>query len=126
MLDQEKMMKRIRIQVQMAPGSVSVASLTAMLLRNPHVRSLQIQKGQASRGYVNFDFTVRGVRTFWQSLRPAFSRARNLSAAAIVVCEGRNGWDDYELIHHRDRSQVDRKWGGPTSHRNLARVPLAG
>jgi len=28
-----------------------------------------------------------------------------LSKTSIVVCEGNNGWDDYLLLHHFDKSE---------------------
>jgi len=94
-------MKRLSIQLQPARSpelnlAEAVAKLSSLA---PDVRATEHQeKGP----YVNVDFKTADLSGLWQSVREVLEALPGLNRAAIVVCEGDRGWDDYLLLHHFD------------------------
>ena len=41
----------------------------------------------------------------WAAIQEQFRADPELAGAAIVVCQGEHGWDDYLLLHHFDPSE---------------------
>ena len=50
--------------------------------------------------YVNVDFRTEDILSLWGSVQKVLKSTNGMAKAAIVVCEGENGWDDYLLLHH--------------------------
>lgn len=71
---------------------------------------LQITEGEDDDPYVHFEFRTRDLSRLWgvlqgqvfwdQAIGPLLARS------AIATCEGNEGWDDYLLLHHYDRSRA--------------------
>jgi hypothetical protein len=58
--------------------------------------------------YANALLATDDLSAVWSSVA-AQLRSLGLERAAIVVCEGEQGWDDYLLLHHHDPAEpVDR------------------
>jgi hypothetical protein len=51
--------------------------------------------------YVTMNFAIEDVSLLWNLVKTQLD-VRNLRSAAIVTCEGSNGWDDYLLLHSFD------------------------
>jgi hypothetical protein len=100
-------MKRLNIQLQPARSpelnlAEAVAKLSSLA---PGVRTTE---GQDQGLYVNVDFKTADLSGLWKSVQRALEAVPGLKRAAIIVCEGERGWDDYLLLHHLDpQEQVD-------------------
>jgi hypothetical protein len=103
-------MKSLHIQVQVQSDSRSIARLLSALLRLPLVRDIKITKGPQSQEYTNIDLRIRSVRLIWAVLSEAIQKDRILSRKTIVAVEGKNGWNDYELLFHWRPEKIDKKW----------------
>jgi len=73
---------------------------------------LEISEGYDDGRFIDYNFRTRDLAFLWDILQsnvmdqPLLGPA--IARAAIVVCEGPHGWDDYLLLHHHDRSvEVD-------------------
>jgi len=103
-------MKIINIQIQQDHRSKAMARLVNDLISLPEIKTIQIHKGPINQKYVNIGIPVRSVRNAWKVLGPKIKSDRVLSRNSVVVCEGKHGWDDYELIYHWDADAIDQKW----------------
>ncbi len=54
--------------------------------------------------YINISFTAADPKLFWATLREQLVRL-GLQGACIVTCTGRDGWNDYLLLHHFEPQQ---------------------
>lgn len=77
-----------------------------------YVSSIDIDKGFDSEQYLNINCRTCDLKTLWNQIRAHFYEHKEfgpaLAKASIVVCEGKNGWDDYLLLFHYDgREKVD-------------------
>lgn len=104
-------MKHLNIQIQ--PERIDAAALARV---RPAVESLageralvagfQTKEGDDEGAYLNFTFLAKDLAALWQRIErdlldaPEFGA--DLAAAAIVICEGEDGWNDYRLLHHFD------------------------
>lgn len=97
-------MKRLNIQIQPArsPG-LDVAATVARLKRL--AVGARVTEGEDEGPYVNVNFKVADLTGLWASVQEELRAMTELSVAAIVVCEGDNGWDDYRLLHHFDPAE---------------------
>src|SRR4051794_27387463 len=101
-------MRTIHIQVQparvkrlnVAPVDMSLRRLAA---RRALVRRVRFEEGNDRGRYMNFNYTTAKPARLWRALRAGPFRSALLRSAAMVLCEGENGWDDYLLLHHWDR-----------------------
>ena len=59
--------------------------------------------------HFNIMFKTEQPRAFWDVLSMALFKCGTHGAAlrnaAIIMCEGTRGWDDYRLLHHYDPAQ---------------------
>ncbi len=59
--------------------------------------------------YINLMFETSEPQKTWNLLQNRLLRDEDmglvLSQASIVVCEGKDGWNDYLLLHHFDPSE---------------------
>ena len=103
-------MKSLHIQVQAQSDSRSIIRLLSALLSMPLVRDVKITKGPRTQECTNIDIRIRSVRPTWAVLREVIRKNRTLSRKTIVAGEGKNGWNDYELLFHWRPEQIDKKW----------------
>src|SRR4051794_5115256 len=68
--------------------------------------SARLTEGEDDGRYINIDFSPADAMALWREIRGQLAAEPELARAAIVVCEGRNGWDDYLLLHHYDRTLI--------------------
>jgi hypothetical protein len=68
--------------------------------------SARVTNGMDNVRYINIDFTPVDAMVLWREIRGRLSAEPALARAVIVACEGRNGWDDYLLLHHYDRTLI--------------------
>jgi hypothetical protein len=97
-------MKVVSIQLQPArsPGldaSAAVAWLRAL------ASGAWIDEGEDAGAYVNISFKCAEPTELWAAIRNQIRADPALAAAAIVVCQGKDGWDDYLLLHHFDPAE---------------------
>jgi len=97
----------INLQPQRSPGfdPKSVRDLVEGLKSNSDlIKSLSVTAGDDNGPYTNVYVETRDVAALWELMREElFSHpvaGPHLKRAAIVVCEGNAGWDDYLLLHH--------------------------
>jgi hypothetical protein len=99
--------KRLHIQLQPArsPG-LDVAEAVAGLVRLDAL--VQVTEGEDDGRYVNIDFKATDLSGLWALVWAELQSVSGLAEAAIVVCEGEYGWDDYLLLHHfNPKEQLD-------------------
>jgi hypothetical protein len=98
------------IQIHQDPCSKRVARFINALISLPEIRTLRIRKGPKHQKYLDIAIPAKSVQKTWKALRPNIESDRVLSSKSIVACEGKQGWDDYELIYHWDADVIDEKW----------------
>ena len=78
-------------------------------MRLPAAKDIRVHKGPRQI-YTNVNVLTSSVGKLWDALSQVVRRDRTLRQSAIVACEGKHGWDDYELVYHFDPEQIDQKW----------------
>jgi hypothetical protein len=66
---------------------------------------VRVTEGEDERRYVSVDFKTTDLPGLWSAIRAVVQSLSGLAGAAIIVCEGEHGWDDYLLLHHFDPSE---------------------
>jgi hypothetical protein len=104
-------MKRLHVQLQPARSpELDVPEAVARLSRL--AASACVTDGEDDgRRYVNVDFKAVDLRGLWARVRAELKTIPGLAGAAIVVCEGEHGWDDYLLLHHFDPAEQRDQFG---------------
>jgi hypothetical protein len=92
----------IQIQPELSPG-IDVEAAVAAVCRLD--ASARVSRGNDDGTYVNLRFEVPSAAVLWNSLQQLLKGRPELAQAAIVVCEGSYGWDDYLLLHHFDADE---------------------
>jgi hypothetical protein len=67
---------------------------------------VSISEGEDCGRYVTVALQAADAIGLWAAIRERLHADAALSRAAMVVCQGERGWDDYLLLHHFDPSQV--------------------
>ncbi|MCE9560744.1 MAG: hypothetical protein K8U57_01690 [Planctomycetes bacterium] len=94
-------MKQLHIQLQ--PGRSPELDLAEAVAKLRSVMNgARVTEGEDDVRYVNVDFWTGDPSGLWESLQKLVQSVPGLARAAIVVCEGEHGWDDYLLLHHFD------------------------
>ncbi len=82
-----------------------------LLAQNPSlVGGYETNEGHDEGPYINFTFLAKNSAALWKTIQkeilanPDFGTT--LSKSAIIVCEGKKGWDDYLLLYHFDQALV--------------------
>lgn len=44
------------------------------------------------------------LREVWAHIKTLLNKNKALAKVTIVCCQGNNGWDDYQLLHHFDKT----------------------
>jgi hypothetical protein len=105
----------IQVQLHRQPGldEPRVVDLLLGVGREGHVLRVRQSGGDDEGRWLGFSYTTGDVGRTWSLLRAkALGDAdvgASLARAAIVVCQGDAGWDDYLLLHHFDPDEpLDR------------------
>jgi hypothetical protein len=97
-------MKRLHFQIQPARSpQFDVSGVVARL--NRLAIGATVTNGDDNVPYVNVDYKAVELSALWALVREELIFNSELAEAAIVVCEGQHGWDDYRLLHHFDPAQ---------------------
>lgn len=94
-------MKRLHIQVQLTKSPGLDADEISIRLRRV-AEGVRVTEGLDDGRYLNFDIKTADLPELWRLVRAQVHLIPGLAQAAIVVCEGEFGWDDYLLLHHFD------------------------
>jgi len=74
------------------------------------VSSLELNESFDKSRYINVNIITNNLKLLWDKLSKNVYKdsvfGPYLSKTSIVVCEGNNGWDDYLLLHHFDKSEA--------------------
>jgi hypothetical protein len=72
------------------------------------INALSTAEGEHDGPYLNVCFDTDDLQELWRHLNEKLLQIKvagqQLDFSSIVTCEGRNGWDDYLLLHHYDRT----------------------
>jgi hypothetical protein len=107
--------RHLNIQVQPErAASLDIARVIDLIeaLAHDHniVAGFDTTKGEDEGPYVNFTYLSKDPATLWKRIESDVlahpQLGRKIAQASIIVCEGANGWDDYLLLHHFDRTMV--------------------
>ena len=99
----------IQLQPQRAP-ELSLKEIRSALERigaTPRlVQRHWVEEGEKDGPYLNFTFETPDLGELWGLIEDEIFReppwARLARKASIVTCEGKQGWDDYLVLHHFD------------------------
>lgn len=81
-------------------------NLSEIVIRLNNLASdVRVTEGWDHEGYVNIDLKLADISVIWTELQEELRADPGFACAAIIVCEGRHGWDDYLLLHHFDPLQ---------------------
>jgi hypothetical protein len=101
------MLKALSIQIQPALKIDDVKRvLEALAATSSLVKRHQFDEGFDKTRYLNFTFGTEDLKALWAVIQstifddPAF--AEPMTQAAIIVCEGHDGWNDYLQLFHFD------------------------
>jgi hypothetical protein len=98
-------MKRLSIQLQPARSpELNLAEAVAEL--RSLADGVRVTAGEEDGPYVKLDFKTANLSKLWESVREVVHSVPGLTGAAIIVCEGDHGWDDYRLLHHFNPQEV--------------------
>jgi hypothetical protein len=64
-----------------------------------------VNHGEDDGRYVNIGFESADLPGLWAAICDQLRADPELARAAIVVCHGKHGWDDYLLLHHFDPAE---------------------
>lgn len=94
----------IQIQPDRLPSfhAESTRQLRSTLSFAPFVEGVDITEGYDDGRYINVLFSTEEPKRLWLLVREELMRL-GLRNGAIVTCTGKDGWDDYLLLHHFDR-----------------------
>jgi hypothetical protein len=65
----------------------------------------QARWGEDGGRYVNVLLSVPSLSQTWSFISEMLNENPDFAMAAIVTCQGDNGWDEYLLLHHFDPSE---------------------
>ena len=98
-----KKMKYIGVQLQPDLGApFDLREIVKKLKLNNLIP--EISEGEDDGKYINLHFKTNDVKNTWKEIKTILFSEYALSDMAIVTCEGNEGWDDYLLLYHFDKS----------------------
>ncbi len=65
---------------------------------------VEVNEGEDNGKYINFNLKSDSLKDTWIKIKNLYLSKPHLASASIIVCEGSEGWDDYLLLHHFDKS----------------------
>ena len=66
----------------------------------------EIVEGEDDGQYVNFNIPSHDLKEDWIKIKNSLLKKTYFMNSTIIVCEGNDGWNDYLLLHHFDKSQI--------------------
>ncbi len=122
-------MKTLNIQIQPSrclaiESDKIVACFRKFSENNEYVVEFKTVENKAE-DYINIFLSSLSLSKLWATLKEyIFSSGQldsQIASALIVICEGDDGWNDYLLLYHFDKSeQTDDIGGGPSSTVHLS------
>ena len=108
-------MKTLNVQIQ--PDLVTdidaeniVELLMSLAKDTSLVQESHVTSGSDDGCYINVDFQTPDAPRLWQAIQSTLcltpEKKSPISSTIIVVCEGEDGWNDYLLLHHFDKSEA--------------------
>jgi len=100
----------VQIQPERLPlfEDTAVETLCSAPAFSALIQDTKVRKGQDKGAYINVHFTTDAPKDFWPELRQQLVRL-GLQGGSIVTCTGKDGWNDYLLLHHYDPSQAKER-----------------
>lgn len=98
-------MRRLSVQLQPDRSPTLDVRNVVTLLESLAI-GVRVSEANDDGRYVNLDFEAADLSGLWESIRREVKSIAGLSEAAIIVCEGEIGWDDYLLLHHYDPTEA--------------------
>lgn len=95
------------LSIQIQPGRMASFSEQHVhqLCSSPAFATLvadcQVEEGNDEGRYINVFFKAADLKPLWAAVRNELFKL-GLQAACIVTCTGKDGWNDYLLLHHFD------------------------
>ena len=91
------------LNVQLQPDRSPTLDVSATVARLGALTSAsRISESEDGGRYVNITFEAADPTELWAAVQEHLRADAGLAGAAIVVCQGERGWDDYLLLHHFD------------------------
>lgn len=85
---------------QIHADEVNLSDKLLLTIRtHPEVLTENVENGA---GYTNIVVELDNPVAYWDHIRPQLKKS---PIKMIVVAEGDNGWDDYNLFYHFDKTQ---------------------
>lgn len=108
-----------QLQIQIHPArsagldiSAILAECAALAAVEPAIAEHIVEEGEDVGRYINIDFRTSSRCDLWRLLLTKLYQHEKLggalAASSMVICTGSDGWNDYLLLHHYDRTlQLD-------------------
>jgi hypothetical protein len=97
-------MKHICIQLQ--PGLNKGASKEEALHALSSVGcEIEVNEGEDNGKYINIILKSDKPKELWLKIRSLYLSKPTLASSSMITCEGSEGWDNYLLLHHFDKSE---------------------
>ena len=65
---------------------------------------MEVNERQDNGKYINFNIKSDNLKDTWLKIKDLYLSNPHLASASIITCEGSEGWDNYLLLHHFDKS----------------------
>ena len=65
-----------------------------------------MDEGDDGGAYININLKSSDPVALWHTIQQLLKQNASLANACIIVCEGDDGWNDYLLLHHYDRTEA--------------------
>jgi hypothetical protein len=73
------------------------------------IKHFDLSEGHDNGRYINFNYSTDDLPGLWSLIKKEVLDApvtgSMIKRAAIIVCEGDTGWDNYLLLHHFDEKE---------------------
>ena len=98
-------MGELSVQLQLDLLTSFSESKVEQLCSSPTLAGLaqghRVAKGNDKGPYINVSFAASDLKALWRAVRKELVRL-GLQGGSIVTCTGKDGWNDYLLLHHFD------------------------
>ena len=97
----------IQLQPELCIGDVAqhVDALVGIATAHDPNADINVEHGDDDGAYINVNIYSADVRSLWAALGAAITSDQSLISSTIACCEGDNGWDDYLLLHHFEKTE---------------------
>ena len=65
----------------------------------------KITVGEENGRYINLGFKAKEPKLLWEKIIEKLSHSESFTKTSIACCQGSNGWDNYLLLYHYDKSE---------------------